>query len=66
MKEKMGLETVDMSVLEKVELSSETAVANASNIIRKLDQFLVEYSKSNRSKCKKCDRKIERVKKKFF
>jgi hypothetical protein len=59
----MGLVTVDVKELENVELpKTELKLeATAASETGKPPSFSVEYSKSNRSKCKKCDEKIEKV-----
>ena len=41
------------------EASEETDVKAGGDV--SIDSFYTEYSKSNRSKCRKCDSKIEKV-----
>ena len=59
----MGLEILKAEILDgekvKVEaltLSSDVAIAPATQI----EQYSIEYSKSNRSKCKKCGKNIDK------
>jgi hypothetical protein len=49
---------LDNVELEKEEASETTITAEVS----KPASFSIEYSKSNRSKCKKCEEKIDKVK----
>jgi hypothetical protein len=58
----MGLETVQAEVLDKVETKSEASSSTASVVSlipTKIEQYSIEYSKSSRSKCKKCDENID-------
>jgi hypothetical protein len=52
-KEKLGLATSS---------ASSTASANKENEHKEveIEHFSIEYSKSNRSKCKKCEKRIEK------
>lgn len=55
-KEKMGLITVSSEVLDKVVVNQPVSTDQSAQP----QSVSVEYSKSNRSKCKKCEKKIER------
>jgi hypothetical protein len=54
-KEKLGLTASTITTTDDEENEDKTTTSIT------IDQFQVEYAKSNRSKCRKCDKKIEKV-----
>ena len=55
-KQKMGLEVTKLDD----STATESEVGDSAEKV-KVESFLLEYAKSNRSKCRKCDKRIEKV-----